>query len=168
MLTCPGIGLAAGILVCQHTLDKIVENFKTKGETNAESRLLLAVAGGTAVPIGLMMYGWTIKVRVHWIAPMIGLAVLGFGVALVFVPAFLYLVDAFGTYAASALAATITLRCVTGALVPLAGPSLYGKLDQGWGNTVLAFISLAMLPVPLLLIKYGERLRQRSSFQVNF
>lgn len=59
------------------------------------------------------------------------LGILGFGIVVTFIPAFSYLVDAFGIRVASAVAASITLRCITGAVLPLAGPSLYSHLGQG-------------------------------------
>lgn len=71
----------------------------------------------------------------------------------------LYIVDTYGRYSASALAATKVLQSITGAVLPMAGPALYDQLGLGWGNTVLAFIALAFLPVPLLFYKYGEKLR---------
>jgi hypothetical protein len=82
-------------------------------------------------------------------------------------PAQLYLVDAFGTEAAaSALAANTVLRSLFGALLPLAGPPLYSALGLGWGNSSLAFIALAFVPIPWLFFKYGEHLRNR--FPVNY
>jgi len=77
-------------------------------------------------------------------------------------PAQLYLVDAFGSEAAaSALAANTVLRSLFGAFIPLAGPPLYTRLGLGWGNSLLAFIGLAFVPLPFLFYKYGERLRAR-------
>ena len=67
--------------------------------------------------------------------------------------------DAFTLYAASALAANTVIRSVMAAVLPLAAPKLYARLGVGWGNSLLAFLALAMLPVPLLLLRYGERMR---------
>jgi len=44
-------------------------------------------------------------------------------------------------------------------LIPLAGPKLYEKLGYGWGNSLLAFMAAALIPLPFLLFFYGERLR---------
>lgn len=38
---------------------------------------------------------------------------------------------------------------------------MYEKLGLGWGNSLLGFVALAMLPVPVLLLKFGERIRLR-------
>ncbi len=73
----------------------------------------------------------------------------------------LYLVDTFGRFAASALAASKVLQSIMGAFLPLAGRPLYQHLGLGWGNSVLAFIALAMIPIPWAFFRYGERLRAR-------
>ena len=120
------------------------------------------------IPVGLFLYGWTVQFHVHWILPVIGEGLLGFGVAVTIIPSFSYLIDAFGIHSASALAISITLRCVTGAFITLAGPPLYGNLGIGWGNSLLGFIALIFTPVPLVLMKYGARIRTSSKFQVIF
>lgn len=78
-----------------------------------------------------------------------------------------YLVDAFALHAASAIAANTVLRSLVGALLPLAGPKMYATLGLGWGNSLLGFISLAMLPIPFLFYRYGERIRKHPRFQVD-
>lgn len=72
-----------------------------------------------------------------------------------------YLIDAFTTFAASALAAATVLRSTFSAVIPLAGPAMYNQLGFGWGNSLLAFIALAFGAIPLVFFRYGERLRKR-------
>jgi len=43
---------------------------------------------------------------------------------------------------------------------------MYNVLGLGWGNSLLAFLSLAMVPIPILFRKYGERIRTNPKFQV--
>jgi hypothetical protein len=78
----------------------------------------------------------------------------------------MYLVEGFGRYSASALAASKVLQSLVGAFLPLAGKPLYDKLGLGWGNSVLGFIALSFVPIPWLFFKYGEKLRTR--FAMNF
>jgi hypothetical protein len=78
-----------------------------------------------------------------------------------------YLVDAFTVHAASAMAANAVLRSLFGALLPLAGLRLYNALGLGWGNSLLGFLALAMVPLPILFSRYGERIRTNPKFQVN-
>ena len=79
-----------------------------------------------------------------------------------------YLVDAFTIHAASAIAANTVLRSLVGALLPLAGPTMYAKLGLGWGNSLLGFIAVAMLPIPWVFLIYGERIRTSPRFRVIF
>ena len=45
------------------------------------------------------------------------------------------------------------------AVLPLAAPKMYQALGLGWGNSLLAFLALAMVPIPILLVKHGEMIR---------
>lgn len=38
---------------------------------------------------------------------------------------------------------------------------MYDKLGLGWGNSLLGFIAVALIPVPILFMKYGEFLRKK-------
>ena len=122
--------------------------------------------GGLVIPIALFAYGWTAQEHIHWIVPILATAVLGFGLVATSLPAASYLVDAFGIHAASALAILTILKSCIGAVLPLAGPPLYTKLGLGWGNSVLGFIAMSFVPVPLLIMRFGERLRKRSTLQI--
>lgn len=79
-----------------------------------------------------------------------------------------YLVDCYPRFAASVTAANTILRSLVGAFLPLAGQPLYKDLGLGWGNSVLAFVALAMVPLPLLFLKYGAWLRTNPKFKVEF
>jgi hypothetical protein len=79
----------------------------------------------------------------------------------IFAPVQIYLVDSFPQHAASALAAMTFLRCLFGSVLPLAGPSMYESLGLGWGNSLLGFVSIAMIPFPALIYKYGGNVRRK-------
>jgi hypothetical protein len=36
---------------------------------------------------------------------------------------------------------------------------MYNVLGLGWGNSLLGFVAVAMMPLPFLVMKYGEKLR---------
>ncbi|KAJ5504477.1 hypothetical protein N7463_007351 [Penicillium fimorum] len=86
-----------------------------------EWRLPPAILGGPLVTIGLFIFSWTIYPNVHWIAPIIGSAVFGAGTILVYSGIFTFLVDAYPTFAASALAANSFTRSSFGGIFPLFG-----------------------------------------------
>uniref|UniRef100_A0A0D2XEJ4 Major facilitator superfamily (MFS) profile domain-containing protein n=1 Tax=Fusarium oxysporum (strain Fo5176) TaxID=660025 RepID=A0A0D2XEJ4_FUSOF len=124
-------------------------------------RLLPIVLGIPLLPIGLFVYGWTAEYKVHWIVPIIFTGFSGAG--LIF--SFIYMIDAFTTYAASALAATSVIRSIVGGCLPIAGLPLYSALGYGWGNSLLGFIAIVVSIAPLLFWRYGETLRKKYDVQ---
>ncbi|KAI0020712.1 bicyclomycin resistance protein [Xylariomycetidae sp. FL0641] len=168
-----GIGSLIGIAIHSLTSDRFIQKKAkeaqqenphmgpTKNAVKPEYRLPLLPYGAALIPAGLFIYGWTAENKVHWIAPMIGTAVMGCGSFVVFMAIQTYLVDAYVLYAASALATNTIVRSIAGATLPLAGLRLYARLGLGWGNSLLGFISMVLLPVSWLIIRYGEYLRTR-------
>jgi hypothetical protein len=41
---------------------------------------------------------------------------------------------------------------------------MYNRLGYPWASSLLAFLTLAMLPFPYLFFKYGKSIRARSSY----
>ncbi|RVX69790.1 hypothetical protein B0A52_06435 [Exophiala mesophila] len=162
-----GVGQFAGLFAFGAFSDRYLKKLSRGGEMKPEYRLPLLWPGFFATPVGLLLYGWTANYpdRIHWIVPIIGTGVLGVGMISAFMPIGTYLVDAYHIYAASAMAANTVLRSLGGAFLPLAGRRLYSTLGLGWGNSLLAFIALAMFPMMWIFIKYGERIRKR--YQLN-
>ena len=155
-----GIGLAISLATFATLSDKLQN---AHGDSpKPEERLKPMMWVMPAVPVGIFWYGWAAEEQTHWIVPILGTAVFGFGYLWVIMPTQTYIVDAFGPEAAaSALAASMVLRLLFAAFLPLAGPSLYAHLGLGWGNSVLGFIGVAFLPVPFFFYRYGGWLRER-------
>ena len=78
----------------------------------------------------------------------------------IFIPIQTYTIDSFPTFAASGVAALTVARSLFGAFLPLAGPSMYQALGLGWGNSVLGFIAIGLIPAPLLIYKFGGKKRK--------
>ena len=41
---------------------------------------------------------------------------------------------------------------------------VYDRLGIAWATSLLGFLSLAMLPIPWILFKYGSQIRKKSKF----
>ena len=164
-----GIGQIVGLIGFGSISDTLLKKKAAAngGEMKPEYRLGPLMVGGTLMPAGLFLYGWTAEYKVHWIAPIIGTTLVGMAMILIFMPIGTYLVDAFTRFAASAMAANTVLRSLGGALLPLAGRRMFHALGYGWGNSLLGFIALGMLPVVWAFMKYGERIRTHPKFQLN-
>lgn len=161
-----GVGQISGQLLYTFVGDNTARKHLAIGDFKPEHRLTWMVPGAFALPIGLFIYGWTTEYKVFWIVPMIGCAIFGFGLLMTFMPANTYLVDVFTIHAASAMAANTVLRSVLATVLPLFGPIMYKKLGNGWGNSLLAFIAAAMVPIPLIFIRYGETIRKKATVKL--
>ncbi|KAF3484359.1 fluconazole resistance protein 1 [Arthroderma uncinatum] len=168
------LGLGVALVICMLLFGALNERvqaacLKADGatQTRPEYRLVLMIFFSPLVGVGLFIYGWTVQYKVHWIVPIIGTMVMGFGAFFVLMPAQLYLVDLFGSEAAaSALGANNLMRYLSSTFLPLAGPSMYKTLHYGWGNTLLGFLALAFVPAPILFYKYGEWLRAKTAIKL--
>ncbi|KAF2684806.1 MFS general substrate transporter [Lentithecium fluviatile CBS 122367] len=165
-----GVGLIAGMAFLGTTSDKIIKKEQARGTALPEHRLhlLLSVPGAVCLPIGVFVYAWTTEKHVHWIAPIIGTALVGLGNLTGMMTIQTYLVDAFTIHAASAIAANTVLRSIFGAFLPLAGLDMYDALGLGWGNSLLGFIAFALIPVPIFFRYRGERIRTNPKMNVQF
>ncbi|KAF7545980.1 hypothetical protein G7Z17_g8759 [Cylindrodendrum hubeiense] len=135
-----------------------------EGSSEPEFRLPPAILGAVLVPVGIFMFGWSSYPWVHWIVPIIGSSIFGLGTLLVFSGIFTFLVDAYPQYAASALAANAFVRCSFAAAFPLFGTQMYGALGYQWASSLLAFLTVAMMPFPYIFFRYGKRIRVKSRF----
>jgi len=83
-----GIGMFLALFIIGFLTDRIVRAKQAKGEeVKPEDRIpvYLILIAGLCLPVGLFIYGWTAKAHVHWIAPLIGTMIVGFGLLIVMV-----------------------------------------------------------------------------------
>lgn len=156
-----GVGSMIGLVIFGALSDRMVKKMSAKGEMKPEYRLPPLMPGSLIIPIGLFWYGWSADKGIHWIMPIIGTLLVGLGLLATFMPIQTYLVDAYNIHAASAIAANTVLRSLVGAFLPLAGPDMYAALGLGWGNSLLAFLALALSPLSWIFFKYGEQIRKK-------
>lgn len=140
----------------------IEPKFNDNGELTPEWRLPPAFVGALCIPVCLFWFGWTSRVEIHWIVPIIGTAWFGIGTFLLFNSVLNYLSDAYPEYQASVLAGNDFVRSMLGAGFPLFANAMYTKLGVGWASSTLAFLSVAFIPIPFVLFKYGHWLRSKS------
>ncbi|KAI8891056.1 MFS general substrate transporter [Backusella circina FSU 941] len=133
------------------------------GKAIPEDRLPGMMSAAPWVPISLFIFGWTSYPWCHWIGPTFAGVPFGFGMVLVYYAANNYIIDCFPRYVTSALAAKTLIRSGSGAAFPLFINQMYYNLGNQWASTLLAFISLAIVPIPFAFYKWGPSIRARSS-----
>lgn len=164
-----GIGMVGGMLSYGMISDRILKYLTKKNgdeKPKPEYRLPPVIFAAPLIPAGLFIYGWTAQYEIQWAVPLLGTLILGFGLTIILASVANYLIDSFTIYAASAMAAITVSRSIFAATFPLFALHLYDTLNYGWGNSLLAFIALGMVPIPTLFYIYGERLRTNPRFQV--
>ncbi|KAI1822016.1 MFS general substrate transporter [Xylaria intraflava] len=151
-------GTLFGSLYCGFTLDYFLARGLPyrKKDINAipypENRLIPVIPALVAFPIGLLVYGWSVEKRVHYIVPILSTFLYGFSLSSSTVPIMSFIVDIFGDRSASAVGAVLPLRYLVGAFLPIATPYMYERLGYGWSNTILALILVVLAPVVLRVI----------------
>ncbi|TFK77215.1 MFS general substrate transporter [Pluteus cervinus] len=127
-----------------------------------EFRLTLALIAGPIYSVSFFWFGWTSFPSVSFWAPMMAGLPMGLSICWIFLSLFNYIIDAYLSVAASALAANTVVRSLCGAGFPLFATRMYVVLNPRWASTILGLIAVLMIPIPLVLAKYGPILRQRS------
>ncbi|KAF2665260.1 putative MFS multidrug transporter [Microthyrium microscopicum] len=161
-----GVGQFAGQFVYSYFATKSYNSHVKKGGFKPEHRLETMIFGAIIIPIALFWYGWAVQAKTQWMNPEVATFFFSLGMLFIWMPANVYLIDVYTVYAASAMAANTVLRSLAAAILPLAGPKMYAKLGYGWGNSLLGFIALFLLPIPLIFMKYGERMRTQSTLKL--
>jgi len=156
-----GFGNLLGLILFGAFSDRYLKYISLRRQPVPEDRLFPIYIGSLFVTTGLLWYGWSAHTKLHWIMPIIGTSIFGLGFVAFMMPIVVYLIDEWGLYAASAIAANVFLRSAVGACLPLASGKLYDRLGLGWGNTVLALIAVVTAPVPWVLHWRGRWLRER-------
>lgn len=130
-----------------------------------EFRVPPMLIAGILCPIGLFWYGWSAQAKAHWIVPNMGCVVIAIGLIIGFQCSQAYTTDAYeAKYAASAASVGAFLRTMCGFSFPLFAPQMYEVMGLGWGNSLLAFLTLFLALVsPVLLWFYGAKLRAMST-----
>ncbi|KAI2606576.1 MFS general substrate transporter [Hypoxylon sp. NC1633] len=160
------IGSAVSVVICNQALDRIYIKLRdsNKGDGRPEYRLPLVIIGGFTLPVIFALYGWA--AQSHLPVPVLLLSVVAIGATLMlgFLPLYAYVVDAFGLYSASAMTAVIVIRCLAGTFLPLATGPLVDRFGYGIGLSILGAASLVIAPIPVLVLRYGHKWRQRSKY----
>jgi hypothetical protein len=94
-----------------------------------------------------------------------GLVPFAWGNISVFISCVLYIVDTYmATNSTSAMTANSLLRYIFGAVFPLFTLQMYSRLGFQWASSLLGFVTIALLPVPWVLLVFGDKTRGRSGY----
>ena len=159
-----GVIIGVGIIIYTtktHFTRKFKEN---NGVVVPEDRLIPMIIGGFLFPVGMFVFAWTSSPDVTWVPQVISGVLIGAGMLMIFLQGLNYIIDCYVTYANSAMAANTFLRSGFGAGFSLFATSMYHKLGVNWAASLLAFVTAALFPVPILFFFYGHKIRKMSKY----
>ncbi|KID65133.1 Major facilitator superfamily domain, general substrate transporter, partial [Metarhizium hybridum] len=126
-------------------------------------RLPIACFASPWLVISSFWVGWTAwPGSIAPIVPMIGGLFFGLGSQLLYIAMINYITDIYRDRSASAHAAASVTRSIGAVLLPLAARPMYRDLGIHWAPSLLGFFSLFMGIIPFALIRYGDKLVQKS------
>ncbi|GAA6031621.1 hypothetical protein JCM8097_006553 [Rhodosporidiobolus ruineniae] len=141
-----------------------------------EYRLWGAMYFAWMMPAGLFIFSFTGSYEhVHWMGPMVALVLILVGIYHIFnadadlfsaiYRTYNYTSDSYPEVASSAIAGQGLLRNMFGAATPLfANYMLNGMGGMQYALLFLSLVASLALPLPYVLFKYGERLREKSEY----
>ena len=158
------IGFLAVVFIDRRTYPRLEARYGI-GVVPPEYRLYGAMVGCALNPISLFWFGWTANAGVYWLSPVVAAVPFAVGNIMVYSSGALYIMNSYGSlHGASALSANSLLRYAGGGAFPLFTVAMLSGLGIGWANSLLGFVSVALVPVPWVLFKYGERIRAHSRY----
>ncbi|KAF8167782.1 polyamine transporter 1 [Crassisporium funariophilum] len=121
-----------------------------------EFRLEMVLYAGPLFAISFFWFAWTSFPHLSYWGPLLSGLLMGFSIQLIFLGLFNYIIDAYLSVAASALASSTVIRSLFGAAFPLFASDLYKALDPRWASSLLGFIAITMVPIPFVLKNFGH------------
>ncbi|OCK83025.1 MFS transporter [Lepidopterella palustris CBS 459.81] len=159
------VGIVMGAsLIAYSTATNFKRAFIKHGRCIPEERLPPMIVGAIVLPIGLFLFAWTSNPHITWVPSVLATALIGMGSLVTFWQGMSYLIDCYGFYSNSAIAANTFIRSIAGAGFPLFTPAMYHKLGVPWAMSLLGFLCVVFAPVPMLFYVYGAKIRERSRF----
>ncbi|CZR54256.1 related to mfs-multidrug-resistance transporter [Phialocephala subalpina] len=133
-----------------------------------EVRLWFAMLGAPAIPVGLFWMAWTDYASISIWSPIMASVLLGYGVSCIFMTSYMYIIDSYEQYAASALTFFTFTRYMAAGGMTVVGVPFYENLGTHWTLTILGCINVLMTPIPYVFYKYGHKIRHRSKNAVSW
>lgn len=159
------IGVLCGVaLIIWQTRTRFAHKLAKHGRVVPEERLVPMMIASVLLPVGLFWFGWTSNRNISWVPQVIAGVPIGMGILVIFMQGLNYIIDVYLMFANSAIAANTLIRSSLGGAFPLFSVQMYHKLGVDWASSLLGFITIAMIPIPVVFFIYGKKIRAMSKF----
>ncbi|KAI0711115.1 MFS general substrate transporter [Cerioporus squamosus] len=129
-----------------------------------EERLVMAVWAAPLFAITFFWFGWTSFPQISFWVPLMSGVLMGMSTLALLVSLLNYIIDVYVYATATALGACTVVRSIFSAVFPLFSTQMFHALSPRWASTLVGCIAVLMIPIPVLLIRYGPALRAKSHY----
>ncbi|KAM5531408.1 hypothetical protein V8D89_014932 [Ganoderma adspersum] len=130
----------------------------------AEARLVFAVVSTPLLATGFFWFGWSAFPNVNPGAAISGSAVVGLSSIFLSTVTTVYIIDVYESVSATALGWTFAMGNVFLVVLPIISEGMFRVLGLHWASTLSGLVTIATIPIPVLLMRYGSALRARSRY----
>ena len=158
------VGSFIGAIYCIFVDQRMYENKRQRhgSDLAPEVRLYTCMIAAPLLTISLFWFAWTSYPSISFWSPLVAGGMFGTATLFIFLSLLTYITEVYLANAASAIAANTVVRSAFGAGFPMFGQQMYETLKPRWATCVLAFIALAMFPIPFVFYRYGHVIRSWS------
>ncbi|KAI0999736.1 putative efflux pump [Podosphaera aphanis] len=171
VFTAIAVGIALNTaLALVYSYDHYQRSAKLKKEKGSfeqlepEYRMLPAFPLALGLPASLFWLGWSNKPSISPWSGIMAVSLFGFSWAGIYVCVYHYIFDTYSIYAGSALASITFVRYFFAGSIQIISPDMWKKLGTNYTCTLLGCIATALIPVPIILWFYGEKIRKISKY----
>ncbi|CEP61207.1 Qdr3p LALA0_S02e09142g [Lachancea lanzarotensis] len=148
-------------------VDNLLNRYKQKhGFLAPEARISWnVVTAAVSFPISLLIFGWCLDKKQHWVTPLVGTALFGFASMMTIGATVSYLVDSLPGKGATGVALNNLIRQMFAATAVFVTEPMLKGMGVGWAFTMLAFIVIAASSVLVILKIKGDYWRENFDLQ---
>ncbi|KAH9827869.1 MFS general substrate transporter [Teratosphaeria destructans] len=129
-----------------------------------ELSLIRAAIAAPFLPVSLFWLGWTNYADINPASGYVATIFFGYSLSAIFISSYQYIIDGYEKYSSSALASITMARYVVSAGMVVATRPMYQGIGVQFVMTIVGSLALLLVPVPWLLLQYGDRVRAKSKF----
>ncbi|KAH9909714.1 putative MFS multidrug transporter [Xylariomycetidae sp. FL2044] len=158
------VGATLGSVFIGWTTNRHYSRKLQEGRAAPEDRLPPMMVGALLLPAGLFWFAWTSDPGIPWAPQVVAGVPIGAGILIIWMQGINYLIDVYLMFANSAISANTLIRSTIGFAFPLFSAAMYERLGVAWATSLLGFLGVAMIPIPIIFYFYGPRIRALSRY----
>ncbi|PTD06814.1 putative efflux pump kojT [Fusarium culmorum] len=130
-----------------------------------ELRLWYGMLGASpAIPISLFWLGWTNYANISIWSAIFAVVFFGYGVTGIFICTYMYIIDSYEIYSASALTFVALTRYIVAGGMTVVGIPFYENMGTHYTLTIMACLAVLLATIPYVLYFYGHKIRAKSKY----